>query len=82
MTLGGVNAAGELISKSVKKKAAVYFGMSIDKSLADGVKLTLIATGLKTQGPRLSLRNRVRGLIPGSKSSDLGGFHGIESPPL
>ena len=46
LTLGGVNAAGELISKSVKKDAAIYFGMSIDESLGDQVKMTLIATGL------------------------------------
>ena len=47
LTLGGVNAVGELIGKAVKKRAAVYFGMSIDRSMEDGVKLTLIATGLK-----------------------------------
>ena len=47
LTLGGVNAAGELISKSVRKDADIYFGMSVDDSYEDNVRLTLIATGLK-----------------------------------
>ena len=50
LTLGGVDAAGELISKSVRKDADIYFGMSIDNTLGDEVKLTLIATGLKQDG--------------------------------
>ena len=47
LTLGGVNAAGELISQSVRKDADIYFGMSIDETLEDKVVMTLIATGLK-----------------------------------
>ena len=47
LSLGGVNAAGELISKTVKRDASIFFGMAIDKSLDDEVRLTLIATGLK-----------------------------------
>ena len=47
LSLGGVNAAGELISKTVKRDASIFFGMAIDESLEDEVKLTLIATGLK-----------------------------------
>ena len=47
LSLGGVNAAGELISKSVRKDASIFFGMSIDPELEDEVKLTMIATGLK-----------------------------------
>jgi cell division protein FtsZ len=47
LTLGGVNAAGELIAKSVSKDADIYFGMSIDESYEDRVSMTLIATGLK-----------------------------------
>jgi cell division protein FtsZ len=45
--LGGVNAAGELIANSVRKDANIFFGMSIDESLGEEVKLTLIATGLE-----------------------------------
>jgi cell division protein FtsZ len=51
LTLGAVNASGELIGKSVRKDAAIFFGMSIDRSLEDDVKLTLIATGLKENVP-------------------------------
>ena len=47
LTLGGVNAAGELIGKTVRKDASIFFGMSIDPTLDDEVKLTMIATGLK-----------------------------------
>lgn len=47
LTLGGVNAAGELIAGAVRKDADIYFGMSIDDSYEDKVSMTLIATGLK-----------------------------------
>lgn len=49
LTLGGVNAAGELISKAVRKDADIYFGMSVDESFEDNVTMTLIATGLKQE---------------------------------
>ena len=62
LTLGGVNAAGALIAKSVKKNAAIYFGMSIDRSLEDQVKLTLIATGLKDKSRLGSLTRFIPGL--------------------
>ena len=52
LSLGGVNAAGELISSTVRKNATVFFGMSIDDELEDSVKLTLIATGLKDSKPQ------------------------------
>lgn len=55
LTVGAVNAAGELISKCVKRSAAVYFGMSIDRTLGDHLKLTLIATGLREAAPKDSL---------------------------
>ena len=66
--MGGVNAAGELISKAVKKNAAIFFGMSIDRSLDDNVKLTLIATGLKDKDFFKSLRSvtgLLRSVVPG-----------------
>lgn len=46
LTLGGVNAAGELVAKAVSKDAKTFFGMCIDYSMEDNVKLTMIATGL------------------------------------
>ena len=46
LTLGGVNAAGELISSTVRKDANIFFGMGMDDQMGDQVKLTLIATGL------------------------------------
>ena len=80
LTLGGVNAAGELIGKAVKKNAAIYFGMSIDNSLQDDVKLTLIATGLKEPGLVGSLNSRVRSFLPGIRSKKREaeeGFQGV-----
>lgn len=47
MTLGGVNAAGELIANTVRKDADIYFGMTVDESLGDEIRMTMIATGLK-----------------------------------
>ena len=68
LTLGGVNAAGQLIRKAVRKDASIFFGMSIDHDLDDRVKLTLIATGLNQDGAVASLANRVRGFMPRLKS--------------
>ncbi|MEE9198619.1 MAG: cell division protein FtsZ [Dehalococcoidia bacterium] len=65
LTLGGINAAGELINKAVKKDATIFFGMSIDNALGDMVKLTMIATGLKQDGKFGSMTDKVRGLMPG-----------------
>lgn len=67
LTLGGVNAAGELISKSVEKNATIFFGMSIDHSLEDEVKLTLIATGLKEDSWVKAVTDRMKGIFPASK---------------
>jgi cell division protein FtsZ len=63
LTLGAVNAAGELIGKSVKKNASIFFGMSVDETLEDTVKLTMIATGLRQPGTGKAFGERVRGLL-------------------
>ena len=60
-----MNAPGALISKSVKKDAAIYFGMSIDDSYEDNVKLTMIATGLKEKDLLGSMGGKLRSIIPG-----------------
>ena len=63
LTLGGVNAAGEMISKSVRKDASNFFGMSIREDLEDTVKLTMIATGLKDKDFGGALSGKVKGLL-------------------
>ena len=63
LTLGGVNAAGEMISKSVRKDASIFFGMSIREDLEDTVKLTMIATGLKDKDFGGALSGKVKGLL-------------------
>ena len=65
LTLGGVNAAGELINRAVRKDATIFFGMSIDNALGDMVKLTLIATGLRQDGSFGSMTDKVKQFIPG-----------------
>ncbi|MDA0988217.1 MAG: cell division protein FtsZ [Chloroflexi bacterium] len=65
LSLGGVNAAGQLIGNTVKRNASIFFGMSIDESLDDTVKLTLIATGLKEGGTSGSFSGRMRNMMPG-----------------
>ena len=67
LSLGGVNAAGELISSTVRKNATVFFGMSIEEDLEEGVKLTLIATGLKDSKPQGggAFGGLMRSVIPG-----------------
>ncbi len=62
LTLGGVNAAGELISQAVRKDADIYFGMSIDETLEDKVVMTLIATGLKQGNLTKAISNRKGGM--------------------
>ena len=62
LTLGGVNAAGELISQSVRKDADIYFGMSIDETLEDKVIMTLIATGLKQGDLTKAISSRKGGM--------------------
>ncbi len=65
LTLGGVNAAGELINKAVHRDASIFFGMSIDPSLGDMVKLTLIATGLRQDRGLGNVAGAFKGLLPG-----------------
>ena len=65
LTLGAVNAAGELVGKTVRRDASIFFGMSVDQSLDDSIKLTLIATGLKDDGMGNSFGGRMRNIIPG-----------------
>ena len=65
LTLGGINAAGELIASAVHKDAHIFFGMSIDHSLEDEVRLTLIATGLQQVGVSTSGSGPLGGFMPG-----------------
>ena len=48
LSLGGVNSAGNLIAETVRKDANIFFGMGIDESMGEEVRLTLIATGLNS----------------------------------
>ncbi|NQW24524.1 MAG: cell division protein FtsZ [SAR202 cluster bacterium] len=54
LTLGGVNAAGQLIAETVRKDANIFFGMGVDESMGDEVRLTLIATGLQADSLKAS----------------------------
>jgi len=54
LTLGGVNWAGNLIADTVRKDANIFFGMGIDESMGEEVRLTLIATGLNANSLKAS----------------------------
>ncbi|MFH1141261.1 MAG: cell division protein FtsZ [Chloroflexota bacterium] len=54
LTLGDVNAAGELISSKVDRKAIIFFGMVNNVHNEDRVRLTLIATGIPEVAPSSS----------------------------
>ena len=58
LTLGGVNQAGDIISSTVRKDANIFFGMSVDESMGDQVRLTLIATGLTHDNFKEEKRDR------------------------
>ncbi len=45
LTMSEVNQASEIISKSTDADANIIFGASIDESLVDQIKITVIATG-------------------------------------
>jgi cell division protein FtsZ len=49
LTLAEVNNAAGLIQKSVQPDANIVFGVNVDLNMKDEVRVTLIATGLKTQ---------------------------------
>lgn len=46
LTLGEVNAAGEMIAKAVDPDATIFFGMVNDPTLQGKARITLIATGI------------------------------------
>ncbi|NLB34645.1 MAG: cell division protein FtsZ [Elusimicrobia bacterium] len=58
MTLFEINAAMELIHSSVSEEADVFFGNTIDNSLDEEMKITVIATGCtkKNYSPKFSER--------------------------
>ena len=59
LTLGGVNAAGQLIADTVRKDANIFFGMGIDESMGGEVRLTLIATGLQHESMKAAPNAKV-----------------------
>lgn len=46
LTIGQVNAAGELIAKAADPEAIIFFGMGNDPSMEGKARITLIATGI------------------------------------
>ena len=53
LTMSEVNQAAETISRSAEADANIIFGASIDESLVDQVKITVIATGFDETRQRL-----------------------------
>ena len=61
LTLGEVNAAGELIASKVSPKAIVFFGMVNDEKMQDRVRITIIATGIPEGNGRVHERSMWEG---------------------
>ncbi|MDZ7587164.1 MAG: cell division protein FtsZ, partial [Patescibacteria group bacterium] len=53
LTMSEVNQAAEIISKTTDADANIIFGASIDESLVDQIKITVIATGFDETRQRL-----------------------------
>ena len=51
MTLGGVNAARQVVSNAVRNDARIFIGVELVESMGEEVSLTLIATGLQHDSP-------------------------------
>lgn len=51
MTLGGVNAARQVVSNAVRKDARIFIGAELIESMGEEVSITLIATGLQHDSP-------------------------------
>jgi len=53
MTLGGVNAARQVLKETVRNHSHIFIGVAIDESMGEEVSLTLIAAGLQQAGPEV-----------------------------
>ncbi|HAF64143.1 TPA: cell division protein FtsZ, partial [Candidatus Beckwithbacteria bacterium] len=53
LTMSEVNQAAEIIAKTTDADANIIFGASIDESLVDQIKITVIATGFDETRQRL-----------------------------
>ncbi len=51
MTLGGVNAARQVLKGTVRDHSHVFIGVRIDEGMGEEVSLTLIAAGLQQHAP-------------------------------
>ncbi len=47
MSLGGVNAARQILKGTVRNHSHVFIGVDVDERMGEEVSLTLIATGLQ-----------------------------------
>jgi cell division protein FtsZ len=70
-----VNEAAEVVTSASDQNANVIFGAVIDESLADEVRVTVIATGF---GPTKRQRRRERQGTPGQRPR---GGEGFDLPP-
>jgi cell division protein FtsZ len=50
MTLGGVNAARQVLKETVRNHSHVFIGVGVDEGMGEEVSLTLVAAGLQATG--------------------------------
>lgn len=51
ITLGGVNAARQVLKDTVRKHSHIFIGVGVDETMGEEISVTLIATGLQQIGP-------------------------------
>lgn len=76
LTRGGVNAAGKVIANAVGTDASIFFGTSVDESMGEEVKLTVIATGLEQD-----ISHPKPTSIKKQRHEETGGRHSKLKPP-
>lgn len=73
LTMSEVNQASEIISRSTDADANIIFGASIDESLVDQIKITVIATGFDETRQKLKELSNRPVSVPVMSSGDLTG---------
>ena len=70
LTIGQVNAAGEMIAKAADPEAMIFFGMAHDPTMEGKARITLIATGIP--GAEEAIQESLKKFLPHSPSRDAG----------
>jgi cell division protein FtsZ len=82
LTLLETSEAAEVIRAAVDEEAEIIYGTSIDPSLGDGVRITLIATGFDQNGEFFDSMSRPAFREPRPMREPERGYRPAASPPI